>query len=170
MNRSANVTSIEALRTFKAALQEYQETLADSISSLLVEVQRGINWLEGDRSSYWPVQIRQSNDLFAEARNTLSRKLLTQGDSGHSCYDEKKDVQQAKERVRYCEQRLASVKHWARIVSHDGEEFQGRLSSLSHFVENELPKAIAKLESFATALERYSEKSANTSSARKDPS
>jgi hypothetical protein len=41
------------------------------------------------------------------------------------------------------------------VVRHDSEEFQGLLAKLSHFVESDLPRAIAKLEQIAVALEKY---------------
>ena len=156
MNRTARVTSIEAVRAFKAALQKYQRAMSDSLSSMSAETNRAVEWLQSDMMAYWPNQVRDSSDELAEAKNALARKELSLGsDDKRSAYEEKKAVQQAKERHRYCQQRYNNTKHWLRIVGHDAEELQGMLGSVGHFAETDLPKAIAKLEQLATALEKY---------------
>ena len=156
MNRTARVTSIEAVRAFKAALEKYQKALSDSLSSLSTETNRAVEWLEADRMAYWPNEVRDSSDELAEAKNALARKELSIGsDEKRSAYEEKKAVQKAKERQRYCQQRYNNTKHWLRIVGHDVDEFQGLLGSIGHFSESDLPKAIAKLEQLASALEKY---------------
>jgi hypothetical protein len=154
--KTARVTSIEAIRTFQAALRKYQETLKDCLSLLSVEIDRAIQWIESDRMLYWPHQVRESSDALTEALNNLERKRLCIDSSDRpSCYDEKKAVERAKRRHQYCEQRLANAKRWLHVLRHDSEEFQGLIAKLGHFVENDLPRAIAKLDQFSVALEKY---------------
>lgn len=168
MGKKAQVTSISAIRDFKAALQTYQEALSDCLDSLGIEVRRGLSWIESDRMSYWPVQVRQSSDALTEAKNSLERKRLTlSGNDRPSCTEEKKAVEVAKNRLRYCEERLANSKYWLRIISHDAEEFQGLIAKVSHLTESDIPRAIAKLEQLATALDKYTQIQTNTRSTTK---
>ena len=58
---SANVTSIEALRRFKAALVEFEADVVDAITMLELEAQRPVDWIETDRTLYWPREVQKAD-------------------------------------------------------------------------------------------------------------
>ena len=156
MSKQARVTSIDAIREFKAALEVYQETVADCLDSLAIEVRRGLDWFQSDRMSYWPAQVRESSDCLTEAQNALERKQLTFGTNERpSATEEKQAVENAKRRRQYCEQRLANSKRWLRVISHDAEEFKGLIAKVNNLTTSDLPQAIATLERLASALDKY---------------
>ena len=164
MNRQVDVTSVESLRLFHHALKGYGETVQDIVSILQMETQRAVDWFEQDRMSYWPAEVRRAQDRLTEARNQLEMKQLTiDGSDAPSCYEEKKAVESAHQRLRYAEERLQNSKHWLRIVKHDVEEFQGLISKLASLPETDLPKACASLERMSAALEKYTQLSRSRS-------
>lgn len=161
MSRQADVSSIDSVRRFRAALQEYGETVDDVVAALQVELQRAINWLEQDRMNYWPAEVRKANDKLVEALNRLEMKQLTidRSDSP-SCYDEKKAVERAKLRLRFAEDKVSRTRHWMRIVKHETEEFRGMLAKVGYLSESEIPRAVAALGRMTEALEKYARQNA----------
>ena len=156
MGRAADVKSVGAVRAFKANLIEFQTALRQTLETLHNEVNRGIEWLESDRTAYWPAQVRRASDQVSEARIALERcSLATRSDERRSCYDEKKAFERAKQRLAVAEQKVRTTKHWLRVVRHQSEEFQSRLARLEHIVEYELPRGVAMLERMARALDKY---------------
>lgn len=156
MGRAADVRSVDAVRAFKADLIEFQLSLRQTLEILTNEVRRGIQWLESDRSAYWPAQTRKASDALAEARNRLERCLLAaQDQQQRSCYDETKALEQAKQRLAYAQQKVRVTKHWLRVVRQQADEFQSRLARLDSMVENDLPRGIAMLERLARTLDQY---------------
>jgi hypothetical protein len=156
MNRQADVNSIDSIRQFRIALQDYSETVQDVVATLQCELQRAVDWFEQDRMSFWPAEVRRSNDKLVEARNQLEMKqLAVDPSSAPSCYDEKKAVERAKRRLRYAEERVQKTRHWLRIVKHEADEFKGLLANLGHISESDLPRAAAALERMTQALDRY---------------
>ena len=79
MGRAADVKSVGAVRAFKNDLLEYQTALRQTLEILILEVRRGIQWLESDRKAYWPAQVRKASDAMAEARINLQQFIDDQG-------------------------------------------------------------------------------------------
>ena len=156
MSRQADVNSIDSLRRFRLALQQYGETVQDVVTTLQCELQRAVDWFEQDRMSFWPAEVRRSNDRLVEALNQLEMKQLAVDRSdAPSCYDEKKAVENAKRRLRYAEERVQRTRHWLRVVKHEADEFKALLAKLGHLSESDLPRAAAALERMTQALDRY---------------
>jgi hypothetical protein len=156
MNQSANVTSIDAVRAFRAALVKFEENARDGVTSLELEIRRAVNWIEVDRRRYWPTQVKQASELLAQARNALERCQLKYGsEEAPSCYEQKKNYERAKRRLRYCEEQVRKVKQWTQILRHELTQFDGQMAQMTVCVDTDLPRAIAAIGNMLSALERY---------------
>ena len=156
MNQSARVGSIEALAAFRAALIRFAEECQDGATSLRLESRRGAEWVEVEQSRYWPQQAREANDAVHSARVNLERcELAVRPEDRRSCYEEKKALEAARRRVRLCEEKVRTVRKWAQIMNQEAREFHGEIARLEHYLESDLPRAIAMLERMITALEKY---------------
>lgn len=156
MNQSANVTSIEAVHAFRAAMVKFEEDARDSIVSLELEIRRAVNWIEVDRRRYWPAQVKKASEEMAQARNALERCQLKYGsEEAPSCYEQKKNYERARRRLRYCEDQVRLVKQWIQTIRHELTLFDGQLAEMRLSVDSELPRAIAALTNLLNALERY---------------
>ena len=156
MNQSANVTSIDAVRAFRAALVKFEENARDAVTCLELEIRRAIDWIEVDRRRYWPAQVRQASEELVQARNTLERCQLKYGsEEAPSCYEQKKNYELAKRRLRYCEDQVRKVKHWTRMIRHELTQFDGQMAQMTICVDTELPRAIAAISQMLNALQRY---------------
>ncbi|MBI2480751.1 MAG: hypothetical protein HYV60_19625 [Planctomycetia bacterium] len=156
MNQSANVTSIEAVHAFRTALVKFEEEARESMTTLELEIRRAVNWIEVDRRRYWPVQVKKASEELAQARNALERCQLKYGsDEAPSCYEQKKNYERAKRRLRYCEDQVRKVKQWIQTIRQELTVFDGQMARMRLSVDSELPRAIATISNLLNALERY---------------
>jgi len=165
MKQAANVKSIDAIREFRLELKRYLEAMNGILESLRMESTKAMSWIEQDRVRYWPRAAKSASDEMVEAKNALLRcKMAAMEGQSKSCIDEKKEVERATTRLRHCERQVKVTRQWRHKMRHATEEFDGKAARLAHYVEADLPKAIAALERMIAALEKYSEKQAPRSS------
>ena len=72
MSGNVQVTSIEAVKDFAPTLAYMQEELKGVLSSLQIEMQRAISWIEQDRPRYWQTQLKRAFDKVTETRTALT--------------------------------------------------------------------------------------------------
>ncbi|MFV1964372.1 MAG: hypothetical protein ACC628_03035 [Pirellulaceae bacterium] len=156
MDRSAQVTSIDAVRELRTALLQFEAGARDAVSMLQLEVRRAVDWLENDRGRYWPNQVRKASEGVAQARNALGRAELTYGsEEPPPCTEQKKALAQAKRRLRLCEEKVKTVRRWVRAVRAELNEFDGQMARMNNYLDTDTPRATAALERMLRALEKY---------------
>ena len=156
MKPAADVRSIQALRNFQTALKRYLESVRNVLESLQVQANKAEDWIEHDRTRYWPREAKRAEDELVAARNSLLRaKMAATEGQRKSCIDEIKAVERSQARLRHCESQVKVVRHWRQQIRHYGEEFSGKIARLSHFADQDLPRAIATLGRMIDALEKY---------------
>ncbi len=158
MSRQAQVASIEALCSFRAALQEYHEIVREALISLQTEVQRGRDWCEQDRTPYWQAEVRTAQEALVEALNRLERKRLSfDASDTPSCHEEEQAVQRIRRRLRYAEGKVVTTRRWLQRIRHETEQFRNLLAKLQDLADNELPRAVAALGRRLQALDKYTQ-------------
>ena len=156
MERSAQVTSIDAVRELRAALLQFGGDAEDAIVMLTLESRKAIQWLQQDRARYWPEQARKAHEWVTQARNDLDRCQLHYGsESTPSCIDQKKTLDRAKRRLKYCEEKVKAVKRWINAVRQELDDFYGELAKMTNWLETDLPRGAAALERMLRALDKY---------------
>ncbi len=156
MARQASVQSIDALRRFRAAIREYVEVMQDVLDNLQAESQRTVDWVRHDRMTYWPAQVRQASDGLTGALDRLQMKQLTiSGRDPVSATEEKQQVQQARDRLRYTERKAARTRQLSGLLQHEVDEYRGVLAKLEQLIEADLPQAMASLDRMLASLEKY---------------
>ena len=156
MNRQASVQSIESIRHFRAALQEYAEAVLDVLARLQLESQRTVDWIRSDRMTYWPAQVRAASDELAEALTQLEMKQMTlDGRDRPAATEQKQAVSRGRTRLRYVEDKVRRTRQLAQLVQHESEEYRAVLGMLAQLGETDIPQAAATLERIVTALEKY---------------
>lgn len=156
MERSAQVTSIDAIREFRAALLQFGGEAEDAVVMLILEARKAIHWLQQDRARYWPEQTRKAQEWVVQARNDLDRCQLHYGsEDAPSCFDQKKRLERAKRRLRLCEDKVKAVKRWTNTIRQELDDFDGELAKMTNWLETDLPRAAASLERMLRALDKY---------------
>lgn len=159
MSGSAHITSTDAVREFRAALQEYEADVRDAIDQLLLELRRSLDWVEHDRARYWPAEARRASDGVVQARQDLERcEMAIRAEDRRSCYEQRMALEKAKQRLRLCEHKVRAVRRWRVSVEKEADSLHGRMLKLTDFLDTEFPRALAALQRMATALEKYTER------------
>lgn len=161
----ANVKSIASIRQFRSDLQDYNDSLRQSLDITLSELTRAVDYFETDRAVYWPAQVRRASDKLAEARINLERcQVTTRTEEGPSCFEEKKALQRAKERLATANAKVRATKKWLSVVRREVDEFKSRLAQINYLTDTELPRAVVLLEKLATRLDQYISKTPGSES------
>lgn len=156
MAKSAHLTSTEAVVALRAALVQFAEEANHALTSLSLESRRPVDWIEQDRTLYWPREMRKAADRLAEAKLELQRCELTiNAEDRRACYQERKNVEKAKRRLELTEQRIAAVRRWKFEIHKAVEEFHVQISKLQRFLETDVPVAAAELHRMSAALDAY---------------
>ena len=159
MNQPAHITSTDAVRALRTALQEYEADLRDALEQLLLEVRRAVDWVEHDRARYWPQAFRKASDALAEARAALERaEAALRPEDKRACYEHRLVFEKAKRRLRLTEEKMRSVRKWRVVITREAEEFEGKLARLTNYLDTEFPRALAALDRMATALDKYTDR------------
>src|SRR5687767_14018653 len=131
MAKSAHITSTEAVATLRAALLQFAEEANHALVALSLEGRRPIDWIEQDRTLYWPREMRKASDRVAEARLQLQHCEMTiSGEDRRACIQEKKLLQKAKARLELTEERIAAVKRWKFEMRKAVEDFEVQLAKM----------------------------------------
>ena len=153
---SANLTSTDALAAFKAALIQFATAASDAVVQLNLQARRPIEWIDHDRAQYWPRQVQRAADAVSEARLALQRCELTiDGDSGRSCYDERKALEKAKRRLQESEEKVQAVRRWRALIRKEIEEFEVQAARLQQYLDSDFTRSLAALDRMAAALDQY---------------
>ena len=156
MSGNVQVTSIEAVKDFAPTLAYMQEELKGVLSSLQIEMQRAISWIEQDRPRYWQTQLKRAFDKVAETRTALTTcQMRTVAGRHPSCIEEKVAHSNAKRRLEFCQDQIDVVKRWAVKIHHEADELRGRLAGVQRLAESDIAKSLALLGNIVESLERY---------------
>ncbi len=166
MTAPAHITSIDAVRQFKLALETFQVEAGEALTQLLLEMRRGLDWIEQDRARYWPREMQLASDALIQARNDLERCEMTlRPEDKRSCYEQKMAVEHAKRRLRLAEDKIRAVRRWRLAARREADDFHGKLAKLASSLDMDVPRALAALERIAAALDRYTGRIAPTEAA-----
>ncbi|MDB6016718.1 MAG: hypothetical protein JWR19_1207 [Pedosphaera sp.] len=163
----ANISSVDALRAFKASLIVYVSKARPTLEEVSAEAMRTRLWLENDQRTHWEGQIRRRRKKLEEAQEALfSAKLSNLQDVTVA---EQFAFRRAKGAVDEAEEKLKRVKHWSREFESRAEPLTKQLGKLHTVLSNDLLQAIAYLTEAANTLDAYSEQGPSPTAANPTP-
>ncbi len=155
MAEYARVTSIDAMRRFKAALADFGEAAGLALSEAQSDVQRTVGWLTNDRMVHWKHELKRRTERLNLAKSELFRKQLESNDTRTSAVVERKNVQKAEALVQEAEQKIANVKRWKAVLERELMLFRAQCSQVSGVVSADVPATIARMDKMISSLEAY---------------
>lgn len=155
MAEKAQVTSLDALESFRSHLIVYLSQARPAVEEVSAEVMRTRMWLEGDQRAHWENQMRRRMKVLEQAQEALFSSRL--GALRHETAAEQMAVHRAKHAVEEAEAKLRVLKKWKR-------EFEGRVQPLVKQTEklhtvftNDMVKALTFLTHALNTLAAYAE-------------
>lgn len=153
MPQRANVTSFEAIKTFRSNLIGYLTKARPALEEVSSEVTRTRLWLQGDRRSYWESEARKRQRKLDEAKADLfSSKLSKMREVGMA---QQAAVLKAKRALDEAEAKLKVIKQWDRDYENKTAPLVKQMEKLQTLLSGDLPIAVAYLTQMLDTLEAY---------------
>jgi len=154
---SAQVGSVAAIEAFQAALAKYIDESKQALVMIDLEIRRAVDWVRIDRAEHWKHEIRRAGDAVNRAKDDLHKCLSFKSMDNYtpSCVDERKALQRAQERLKLAEQKAEAVRRWTRALSHELNEYSGRIVQFNAALDGDIPKSLAVLSRILDTLDRY---------------
>ena len=166
---NANVSSIEALDSFRSSLVMYLEKAGASLDEINQEVKRTRHKLNNESMLHWKMEMRKRVKALDLARSEyFSARLTHSGSSGAT--GKQVAVRRATEAKREAEDKLRKIKKWSRDFDSEIEPLAKKVENLRASMLYEMPNAVAFLEQAARTLSDYAGmRAAGTSAAKPEP-
>lgn len=158
MPEKAQITSIEALETFRAALIVYTSKARPALEEVSSDVMRTRLWLQDDRLSHWEGQVKKRQRVFEQAQQTLFAAKLSNNNEATSTAQF--NYHRARRALDDAQERVRKVKIW--IKKYDGlvEPWIRQMEKLHSVLSHDLPLSVAHLSEMINLLAAYAERNA----------
>jgi hypothetical protein len=155
MSESAQVTSLEALQAFKAALARFGVEAQKALYAADAEVRHAVEGVQR-QLDYWKRQIRERQEELTKAKTALiQRRWGHQDGKGPGQTEAELAVRHAERRVREAEEKLAVCQRWQRQLPQAVQDYEGPARLLSGMLESSLKQSVVLLDNKIATLEAY---------------
>ena len=155
MASRANVTSIDALESFRASVINFLTKARRAADEVGDEVRRTRVWVQQEQRLKWEGEFRRRQKALDQAQ----QELLSARISGlrDSTPVQKAAVIKAERALREAEEKLRNVKHWNQRYDGFADPLTKRLENLRRFLDQDMPEAVVYLSQAQRILEAYAE-------------
>jgi hypothetical protein len=153
MPQRAQVTSVEAIESFRAHLIVYLTKARAALDEVDSEKQRTRSWLQNDQRGYWEREYQRRHRILEEAQQELFSAKIAHLRSETAA--QVMAVERARRLVREAEEKRDLVKRWSREFDNLVDPLARQLDQLQTFLTTDLTKATAHLNGVLQALEAY---------------
>jgi len=155
MSESAQVSSIDALRQFRAKLCEFGVNALESLAAVEMEIRHVETWLT-QQGKNWQLQIRDRTEDVSRAKAALIRhKWGSKDGKGVGTTEVELEVKKAKHRLEEAEAKVEVTRRWQRELPKSVHEYEGPARQLTGYLEADLKQVLAMLDRMTAALEAY---------------
>jgi hypothetical protein len=155
MGPFARVESLESLIELKAALCVFTAEAKEALSSVEMEIQRSVAWLD-EQLKQWQAEVRRGEDAVFQAKNELvRRKMMRIGDRPPDCSEQEEALERARVRLEHAEEQVEKTRRWQRELPEAVITYEGPARQLGGVLEADMPRADAFLENKIASLEAY---------------
>jgi hypothetical protein len=153
MAERAQVTSVEAIESFRANLILYRSKARPAVEEVSNEILRARAWLQNDRRRYWEHELRVRGRQLEEAQQELFSAMLSKLQS--VTVEHQRAVHQARHALDEAEDKLALLKKWDRELENRSAPLLKLVDQLLGFLTSDLAKAVAHLAQTVKTLDAY---------------
>jgi hypothetical protein len=155
MATQANITSVEAIELFRAALILFTSQARPALEEVSSEVMRARLWLENDQWRFWENELRQRNKKLEQAQSELLTARMS--DFQETTSLQQMSVRRSRQSVEKAGEKLKMLKKWDRDLENRAAPLLKEVEQLHSFLTGEMPKAVAHLALVVRALDAYAD-------------
>ena len=153
MAERAQVTSVEAIESFRASLIVFLSKVRPTLEEVSDEVLRLQAWLQNDQRRIWESQLRRRGRQLEEARQELFNATLSRLQEATAL--QHMAVQRAQRAVHEAEDKLDTLKKWERALEDRTAPMIKQIEEFHGFLTIDMGKALAQLVLIVKSLEAY---------------
>ena len=151
----AQVTSVEAVESFRADLIVFQSRARVVLEEACDEVLRTRVWVQIDRRRYWTAEVRRRGQTLEKARADLFSARLSQFQESTTL--QLMMVQRAERASREAMAKMAVLKKWDRELENRTDPLLNQVTQLQWFLARDMARAVAYLAQVVRTLEAYAD-------------
>jgi dsDNA-specific endonuclease/ATPase MutS2 len=141
----AQVTSVEAIESFRSALVIYLSKVRPALEEMSSEVLRARQWLQNDQRRLWEGEMKIRAKKLERAKAELFSVSMSKFQEVSSAA------------VDEAQKKLSVLKKWDNELGNRSEPLIKQVDQFQSFVTAEMPRAIAYLTQVIRSLEAYAE-------------
>ena len=153
MAEKAQITSVEAIESFRAKLIEFLTQARPVLEETGNEVVRARVWLQDEQRVFWENQLRLRGRKLEEAKQELFNARLSQFNESTALHH--MAVQRAQRAVQEAEAKLGVLKKWNHELENRTAPLLKQLEQLQGFLATDMTRAIAYLDRTLSTLDAY---------------
>ena len=153
MTDRAQVTSVAALESFRAALLVFLTQARASVDEARGEVLRTRLWLENDQTRYWENQLRVRGLALERANAEMFGARMSK--FGGDTQEKAAAVRRTKQALAEAEEKMKLLKKSERELDHDSDPLLKQVERLQGFLSSDMGLAVVQLNEIIKALEAY---------------
>jgi len=151
----AQVTSVEAIESFRSALVIYLSKARPALEEISNEVLRSKQWLQNDQRRLWEGEMKARSKKLERAKAELFSVSMSKFQEVSAA--QQLLVHRAKHACEEAEKKLALLKKWDHELENRAEPLVKQVDQFLSFVTTDLPRAIAYLTQVIRSLEAYAD-------------
>jgi hypothetical protein len=151
----ARVSSLDAVRDWRAALIGYQCGAQEALSAVEMDIRHAFDWL-ADQQKIWQAEIRRREDQVLHAKNDLwRRKMLPVLGKEPDCTEQMKALRKAQMRLEEAHDKLEATRRWHTKLQRAVDEYEAPGRQLAALLDYDLGQTIALVDQKIASLEAY---------------
>jgi chromosome segregation ATPase len=154
MGPAANVQSIAALETYRAALAEFAVKASDTLAGAEITIRRNMDHLR-ERHRFWIREHQKRQEELNRVRSALSLARAMKETGRARAGELEIDLRKAMRRVREAEEKIETCARWLRTLPDALRDYEGPARKLQGFLESDVQQALGMLENKVRSLEAY---------------
>jgi hypothetical protein len=151
----AQVTSVEAIESFRSALIIYMSKARPALEEMSGEVQRARQWLQHDQRRHWENEARARGKKLESAKAELFNVTLSRMQDSSSL--QQLMVHRAEAAFKEVQEKMTMLKKWDHELDNRSEPLVKQVDQFQNFMTTEMPRAIAYLGQVIKTLEAYAD-------------
>ena len=153
MTGQAQITSVEAIESFRAKLIVFLTQARSVLDEAANELSRTRLWLQNDQRTFWEHELRLRGRRLEEAKQELFNAKLSQFNESTALH--LMAVQRVQRAVQEAEARLGALKRWDRELENRAAPLMKQTEQLQGFLATDMTRAVAYLDQALKALDAY---------------
>jgi hypothetical protein len=153
MTGQAQITSVEAIESFRAKLIVFLGQARPVLDEAANELSRTRLWLQNDQRTFWEHELRLRGRRLEEAKQELFNAKLSQFHESTALH--LMSVQRTQRVVQEAEARLGVLRRWDRELENRAAPLMKQMEQLQGFLATDMTRAVAYLDQALKALDAY---------------